>query len=63
MKAKSIAQRRAAGAALASKRGETSESDLEGASVEMFESMTEADLEEIASTKHEDLPERFDDED
>ena len=61
MKASSIAQQRAAGAALSAKRGETSKSDLEGASVEMFESMTEEELEDMASTPHDDLPERVDD--
>ena len=55
-KAQSKAQQQAAGAALAAKRGETDKSKLEGASVEMCESMTEDELEEMASTSHEDLP-------
>lgn len=62
MKATSKAQQRAAGAALAAKRGESQRSELQGASIEMYESMTEEELEEIASTKHDDLPERAEDE-
>lgn len=58
--AKSKAQQQAAGAALAAKRGETEKSDLQGASVEMYESMTEDELEEMASTSREDLPETAD---
>ncbi|MCK0127459.1 DUF3008 family protein [Erythrobacter sp. F6033] len=56
-KAESKAQQKAAGAALSAKRGETDKSDLEGASIAMFESMTEKELEEMASTSHDDLPE------
>lgn len=56
MKAQSKAQQQAAGAALAAKRGETKKSDLEGASVEMYESMSEEELEDMASTSHDDLP-------
>lgn len=56
MKAQSKAQQQAAGAALAAKRGETKKSDLEGASVEMYESMSEEELEDMASTSHNDLP-------
>lgn len=41
MPAVSKAQQKAAGAALAAKRGEMEESELVGASKEMFESMTE----------------------
>ena len=59
-KAQSKAQQRAAGAALSAKRGETDKSDLEGASVEMYESMSEDELEEMASTSREDLPETAD---
>lgn len=62
MPAKSKAQQKAAGAALSAKRGETAKSDLIGASKEMFESMTEAELEEIASTRHRGLPEKLEDE-
>ena len=63
MPAQSKAQQKAAGAALAAKRGEAKVSDLQGASKEMYDSMTEAELEEIASTKHGGLPEHVDDED
>jgi predicted RecA/RadA family phage recombinase len=57
MPAKSKAQQMAAGAALAAKRGETSESRLKGASRSMAESMTEQQLREIASTKRKRKPE------
>jgi Protein of unknwon function (DUF3008) len=57
MPAASKAQQRAAGAALSAKRGETSVNDLFGASKEMFECMTEAELEELAQTKTANLPE------
>lgn len=60
MKAVSRAQQRAAGAALSAKRGETAPADLIGASKEMFDSMSEAELEELASTKLDDLPEHVD---
>lgn len=56
MKARSKAQQQAAGAALSAKRGETDPDDLQGASREMHDTMTEAELEEMASTDHEDLP-------
>jgi Protein of unknwon function (DUF3008) len=56
MPAKSKAQQRAAGAALSAKRGETLKEDLFGASKEMFQSMTEAELEELAHTKTAKLP-------
>lgn len=58
MPAVSKAQQRAAGAALSAKRGETRVRDLKGASKEMYKSMTEAELEDLASTDHEGLPER-----
>ena len=51
MPAKSAAQQKAAGAALSAKRGETPKSKLKGASKEMVESMSEAELERMASTK------------
>ncbi|MGX5668185.1 DUF3008 family protein [Rhizobium daejeonense] len=60
MPAKSQAQQRAAGAALAAKRGEISQSELKGASKEMYKSMTEKELEDFASTKHKNLPEHKD---
>lgn len=56
-KAKSRAQQKAAGAALAAKRGEQDKSDLKGASRGMYESMSGSELEDMASTEREDLPE------
>jgi hypothetical protein len=58
MPAKSKAQQKAAGAALAAKRGEQPKQSLVGASREMAKSMTEAELEDLASTKHDHLPEK-----
>jgi hypothetical protein len=63
MPATSQAQQKAAGAALSAKRGETEVSELKGASRQMYESMTEKELEEFASTDRKGLPERKDDED
>ncbi|AHC99477.1 DUF3008 family protein [Leisingera methylohalidivorans] len=60
MPAKSKAQQRAAGAALAAKRGETSKSDLYGAAREMYDTMTEEELEDYAATDHDGLPEKKD---
>lgn len=57
MPAKSKAQQKAAGAALSAKRGETKKSALKGASRDMLDSMTEKELEELASTKLKGLPE------
>ncbi|SEJ50639.1 Protein of unknwon function [Pseudooceanicola nitratireducens] len=57
MKAQSKAQQRAAGAALSAKRGDTKVKDLQGASKEMYDDMSEAELEKMASTPHDDLPE------
>jgi hypothetical protein len=57
MPAKSKAQQKAAGAALSAKRGETPKSKLVGASREMYDSMTEDELEEFAETKRKGLPE------
>jgi len=61
MPARSKAQQKAAGAALAVKRGEADKSSLQGAAREMFETMSEEDLEDFAATSHDDLPERVDD--
>ncbi|WP_104664660.1 DUF3008 family protein [Ensifer adhaerens] len=58
MPAKSKAQQRAAGAALAAKRGDIKKSSLKGASREMEESMSEGELKELAETKGKTLPER-----
>jgi hypothetical protein len=57
MPAKSKAQQKAAGAALAAKRGEESASDLKGAARSMYQSMSERQLEEFASTKRRGKPE------
>ena len=56
MPAKSASQQKAAGAALAAKRGETSASNR-GASKSMYESMSEQQLDEFASTKRKGKPE------
>lgn len=58
MPAQSKAQQRAAGAALSAKRGETKPGELIGASKEMYASMTVKELEDLAETSHENLPER-----
>jgi len=57
MPAKSKAQQKAAGAALAAKRGEQKVSDLKGASKSMYKSMTKEELDELASTKRKGKPE------
>lgn len=57
MPAKSKAQQKAAGAALSAKRGETKTSELVGASRQMYEGMTEDQLEDFASTKRKGKPE------
>jgi hypothetical protein len=58
MPAKSKQQQKAAGAALAAKRGEVPKSQLRGASRQMVESMSEAELERMASAKRKALPRR-----
>jgi hypothetical protein len=50
MPAKSAAQQKAAGAALSAKRGDTPRSELKGASRQMVNSMSEKELEKMAST-------------
>lgn len=57
MPAKSKAQQKAAGAALAAKRGDAKKSDLKGASRQMYESMSEKQLDDFASTKRKGKPE------
>ena len=57
MPAKSKAQQKAAGAALSARRGETRKSDLKGAARSMADSMTEKELEEMASTTRKGKPE------
>ncbi|EPE96203.1 DUF3008 family protein [Rhizobium grahamii] len=58
MPAKSKVQQKAAGAALAAKRGQTPKSRLKGASKEMVETMSERQLAEFASTKRKGKPAR-----
>jgi hypothetical protein len=61
MKATSKAQQKAAGAALAAKRGEEKVENLQGASKDMYETMSEEELDEMASTPRSDLPDSKDD--
>lgn len=63
MPAKSKAQQRAAGAALSAKRGEAKVSELQGASKDMYDSMSEDELEDYASTDRKGLPEHVEDDD
>lgn len=56
MPAKSKSQQQAAGAALSAKRGERKKSSLKGASKDMYESMSEKELEEMASSKQKGKP-------
>lgn len=58
MPAKSQAQQKAAGAALSAKRGETKKADLKGASKSMVDSMSERQLEELASGSRKSKPKR-----
>jgi Protein of unknwon function (DUF3008) len=57
MPAKSAAQQKAAGAALAAKRGEIKPSELKGAAKQMYESMNEDQLEDFAATRRKGKPE------
>jgi hypothetical protein len=61
MPSKSKAQQKAAGAALSAKRGDTKVSELQGAAKEMYDSMSEDQLEDFASTKRKGKPEHVDD--
>ena len=56
MPAKSQAQQKATGAALAAKRGDMPKSKLKGASKSMEKSMSEKELDEMASTKRKGKP-------
>ncbi len=56
MPAKSKAQQKAAGAALAAKRGEEPVKGLKGASRSMYESMSEGQLHDVAATKTKGKP-------
>ncbi|HWK71563.1 DUF3008 family protein [Pollutimonas sp. M17] len=57
MPAKSQAQQKAAGAALAAKRGDIKVGELKGASRSMYDSMSQKELDELASTKRKGKPE------
>ena len=59
MPAKSAAQQKAAGAALAAKRGDMPKNSLRRASKSMVESMSEKELEAMASTSRKDKPEHM----
>ncbi|KPP84943.1 MAG: DUF3008 family protein [Erythrobacter sp.] len=63
MPAKSKAQQKAAGAALSAKRGETKVSELQGASKEMYDSMSEEELKDFAEGPRKGKPEHVDDDD
>lgn len=58
MPAQSKAQQKAAGAALSAERGDSKVSELKGASRDMYDSMSEEQLEEFASTDRKDLPDK-----
>lgn len=60
MPAKSKAQQKAAGAALSAKRGDSKASELKGPSRDMYESMSETELEKMASTERKGKPEHVD---
>ncbi len=57
MPAKSQAQQKAAGAALAAKRGDTSPESLHPVARQMYDSMTRAELETLARTRRRGKPE------
>ena len=61
MPAKSKVQQMAAGAALSAKRGDAKKSELKGASKEMYDSMSEKQLEELAATRRKGKPQRVSD--
>lgn len=56
MPAKSKAQQKAAGAALAAKRGDAKRSSLKGASRSMEKTMSEKELKDLASTSRKGKP-------
>lgn len=58
MPAKSKSQQRAAGMALAAKRGEMEVSKLKGAAKEMYDSMSEKELKKFAETERKGLPDK-----
>ena len=57
MPSRSQSQQRAAGMALAAKRGELAVAKLKGAALQMYRSMSEAQLAEFAATGRSGLPE------
>ena len=57
MPAKAQAQQKAAGAALSAKRGDTPKSELKGPSKQMATSMSEKELEKMASPNRKGKPE------
>lgn len=57
MPATSKAQQRAAGAALAAKRGEVRITDLKRAARELYRDLTETELEDLVATAQDGLPE------
>jgi hypothetical protein len=61
MPAKSKAQQKAAGAALAAKRGEQKVSELKDASKSMYDSMSEKELEDLAETSRQHKPDHVSD--
>jgi hypothetical protein len=56
MPAKSKKQQMAAGAALSAKRGKRGKASLKGASRDMYDSMSQEQLREVAKTKQKKLP-------
>ena len=60
MPAKTKAQQKAAGAALSATRGDTPKSELRGASKEMYDSMSEKELEDFASGSTKGKPDHVD---
>lgn len=56
MPARSKAQQKAAGAALAAKRGDIPKGELKGASKSMAKSMSEKELRDMASTSRKGKP-------
>lgn len=57
MPSQSKAQQKAAGAALSARRGETPVGELKGAAREMYDSMSQKQLEDFAETDRKGLPE------
>jgi hypothetical protein len=56
MPARSKKQQMAAGAALSAKRGKRGKASLKGASRDMYDSMSQEQLREVAKTKRKKLP-------